>query len=387
MELVILYKIIFFFFIILLVFAYYGYSIFLNLLAGLFSKAHIRTADYKPKVSIIVPVYNEEKIIKEKIENCLALDYPKHLLQIMICSDCSTDNTIDIVSQHIAKGITICDYRERSGKTGVVNKSVPKAEGEIVVLTDANTMFEPDAVSKLVSMYTSEKIGAVLGQVKLAVPKGVLGLQKEIVYRDFETRLKYIEGLFGATIGAFGGFYSIRKELFVPLPDNAYSNDDLIIPTRILTNNYNVIFDKEAISIEDTGQGVSEEFTRRVRIGAGNFQSFFMLKGMLNPLLGKKFFFYISHKVLRWYSPFLLMVIFFANILIFDEYPFNIVFYFQILFYCLAIIGAIFLKAGITLPIITSVTHFVSMNLAVLLGFFRYVRGIKSSVWESTDRV
>ena len=130
-------------------------------------------------------------------------------------------------------------------------------------------------------------------------------------------KLKHIEGLFGSTIGAFGGFYSIRKKLFIPLPPNAYSNDDLIIPMKILTNNFKVLFDKEAISVEDTGKSVSEEFKRRVRIGAGNFQSFFMLHAMLNPFLGRKFFFYISHKVLRWYSPFFLVVILLTNILLF----------------------------------------------------------------------
>ena len=387
MELSILYKIIFFFTIFLLFYTYSGHLSLLRLLTRLLRKKYIRTSDFNPKVSIVIPVYNEEKVIRQKIENCLELDYPKEQLQIMVCSDCSNDKTAKIVSEYIDKGIFFLSYDVRRGKTGVLNASVPEAEGEIIVLTDANTMFNTDAVSKLVSMYSSKEIGAVLGQVKLVVPEQGRGVRKEVHYREFETLLKYEEGLFGATIGAFGGFYSIRKKLFTPLPPNAYSNDDLIIPMRILQKGYKVIFDREAISIEDTGQNVKEEFIRRVRIGAGNFQSFFLMPYLLNPLRGKIFFLYVSHKVLRWFSPMIFLILLISNVLLFNEFPYNIFGYMQAGFYGIAVIGALFTKMHITLPLISSIYHFVSMNIAVLFGFFRYLRGIKSAVWESTERV
>ncbi len=381
-----LYEILFYSSLFLCVYAYGLYAFLLSGMVRLLRKKHRRSSSYTPRVTVLVPVYNEEKVVKEKIENCLALDYPKELLQVMVCSDCSTDRTAEIVKTFCGRGIAFVDYRERSGKTGVVNKSAPKAEGEIVVLTDANTMLQPDAVSKLVSMYSSEKIGAVLGQVKLVVPEGGHGLQKEILYRNFETDLKYNEGLFGATIGAFGGFYSIRKELFVPLPANAYSNDDLIIPMKILRRGYRVVFDKEAVSVEETGQTVEEEFRRRIRIGAGNFQSFFFLPGLLNPFRVKTFILYTSHKVLRWFSPFILLAIIISNILLFSQYPYAVFGYIQAGFYLLATVGCLFSKTRIIVPIASPIYHFVSMNIAVLFGFFRYLRGIKSAVWESTER-
>lgn len=386
MELSIFYKIIFFFSIFLLFYAYGGYLYLLRLITRLLRKKHIRTSDFKPKVSILIPVYNEEKVIRQKIENCLELDYPKEQLQIMVCSDCSNDKTAEIVSEYIDKGISFLSYNVRRGKTGVINASVPEAEGEIIVLTDANTMFNADAVSELISMYSSEEIGAVLGQVKLVVPEEGRGVKKEVQYREFEAFQKYAEGLLGATIGAFGGFYSIRKKVFTPLPSNAYSNDDLIIPMRILQSGYKVIFNREAISIEDTGQNVKEEFIRRVRIGAGNFQSFFLMPYLLNPFRGKIFFLYVSHKVLRWFSPMILLILLISNILLFKEYPYNIFCCMQAGFYGIAVIGALFSKMHITLPLISSIYHFVSMNVAVFFGFFRYLRGIKSAVWESTER-
>jgi cellulose synthase/poly-beta-1,6-N-acetylglucosamine synthase-like glycosyltransferase len=349
-------------------------------------KGHLRTLNRTTKVTILIPVFNEEKVVKQKLENCMELDYPQQLLEIMVCSDCSTDRTAAIVKSFPEKNITFYDYRERSGKTGVINKSVAKAKGDIVVLTDANTMLNRDAVSKMVSLYASPDIGAVLGCVRLVAPRGSCGIEKEIVYRDFEADLKYKEGLFGATMGAFGGFYSIRKEFFESLPDNAYSNDDLLIPLRILRMGDKVILDKEAISIEDTAQSVEEEFKRRVRIGAGSFQALFLLADLFSPARGIIFFFYFSHKVLRWFSPFLLLGALFSNILLIEYLPFTIIFVLQVFFYGGAGIGALYSRRSRRIPFISSLYHFVSMNVAVLLGFFRYLRGIKSATWQSTER-
>lgn len=381
-------KFLFFFSLFLFIYAYGGYSFLLHFITGLLKKKHKRIPGYHPKVSILIPVYNEERVIRQKIENCIKLDYPESLLQVMVCSDCSSDRTVEIAEKYSENQcVDIFEYKERSGKTGVINKSVPQAKGDIIIFTDANTMLKPDAVSKVVSMYSSEKIGAVLGQVILVVPEGGHGVQKEVLYRNFETQLKYTEGILGSTIGAFGGFYSIRKKLFTPLPSNAYSNDDLIIPTKIIEKGYKVLFDREAISIEDTGLSIEEEFGRRVRIGAGNFQSFFLLKSMLNPFIGIPFFLYFSHKVLRWFSPLIILSIFVTNAFLFYLYPYNVFFYLQVAFYGLAIIGALLSYMRIELPLIGSTYHFVSMNIALIFGFLKFVRGIKSAVWESSKRI
>ncbi|MBD3346292.1 MAG: glycosyltransferase [Chitinivibrionales bacterium] len=369
----------------LLIWAYGGFSFFLSFVSR-FVKKPVRDFSFKPAITIFIPAYNEEKVIAEKIDNCLALDYPRDRLEIMVCSDCSSDKTVAIAQSYAGKGVKVFDYRERSGKTGMINKAVPVAQGEIVVLTDANTMFETDAVSKMISMYSSEKIGAVLGQVKLRVPDLGYGLDKEVVYRSFEAELKYREGLFGTAQGAFGGMYSIRKKLFKPLPPNAYSNDDFLTPMKIMSRGYKVLFDKEAVSHEDTAMNVEEEFRRRVRIGAGNFQSFFFLLPMLNPFRGTAFLFYLSHKVLRWFSPMLLILVLTANIFLISEPIYLVLFLFQGAFYATALIGWILSKVKINLPMVSSIYHFSSMNLAVLLGFFKCLRGIKSAVWQSTER-
>jgi cellulose synthase/poly-beta-1,6-N-acetylglucosamine synthase-like glycosyltransferase len=369
----------------LVIYAYAVYPVFLKIIAA--SRHYSRSDQYRPIVSIIIPAYNEEKVIGRKIENCLALDYPKDLLQVMVCSDCSSDHTVSIAMGYTARGVTVIDYHDRSGKTGVINKSIPLAKGEIVVLTDANTMFKPDAIKNLISMYTSERVGAVLGRVDLYNPGNAAALKNEIRYRDFEATLKHYEGLFGAALGAFGGLYSIRKSLYIPLPPNAYSNDDFITPLRIMQRGYRVLFDRAAISTEETGQTVAEEFSRRIRIGAGNFQAFFLLLPLLNPLSGMPFVLYVSHKVLRWFSPFLLLFIFLATLPLLHLKPFVWLFYAQCLCYGLAIFGALCAKINLKIPGGSTIYHFVSMNAALLFGFFRYLRGIKSAVWQSTERV
>lgn len=372
-------------FVLLLVYAYAGYSRLLAAAARM-RKMPPRDTAYRPMVTIFVPAYNEERVIEAKIRNCLAQDYPPELIEILVCSDASTDRTEAIVREFGESRVRLLAYSERSGKTGLINKSVPGAGGEIVVLTDANTRFAPDAVSKLVSMYSSERIGAVAGQVKLHVPDTGWGVDREVTYREFEAGLKYHEGLFGTTVGAFGGLYSIRKALFKPLPANAYSNDDFLIPMRILADGRHVVFDKEAVSSEETGKDVAEEFRRRVRIGAGNFQSFFLLPKMLNPLRGMAFVCYFSHKVLRWFSPLMLLSIFVLNLMLVGTLVFDVMLGGQVLAYVLAGMGGLFSRRRRRIPVLTSLYHFVSINAAIVGGFFVYLKGIKSAAWTSTER-
>ncbi len=379
--------------VVLFIYSYAGYSLLLRLLKRLFfpseriaSSAHPGSGRDLPSVTILIPAYNEEKIIHKKIDNALALNYPREKLDILVCSDASSDRTAEIVSNIDNPCVRFIEYTQRRGKTGVINASIPQARGDIVVLTDANTMFALDAVMTMAGGYTSADIGAVCGHVRLIPPRNAQKVDKEIAYRESEAYMKYVEGLFGAAIGAFGGFYSIRKSLFTPLAPNAFSNDDFLIPMHILSKGYRVIFLPNAVATEDTGKSIGNEFSRRVRIGAGNFQSFTFLPGMLNPLKGKRFFFYFSHKLLRWFSPFLLLLMLISNIAVHHIPVFFYLLAAQIGLYAASGFGFILSKINIFPPFLTPAYHFVSMNIALLLGFFKRMQGIKSGTWESTER-
>ncbi|ERP39126.1 glycosyltransferase family 2 protein [Chitinivibrio alkaliphilus] len=374
-----------------LFFFFHAYVFFprgMNWLGKRWKKGIARDDTFLPTVSLFIPAYNEEKVIAEKLENTLSLEYPREKLEILVCSDKSSDRTNEIVTTYAEKypSITFHAYTERSGKTGMINKAVPDARGDIIVLSDANTMYETKALRTIVSAFAAPDIGAVLGALRLYVPRGVQGLKKEVTYRQSEANIKYGEGLFGYAMGAFGGFYAIRKAYFQPLPANAYSNDDFLIPVRMIQKGLRVIFDPEARAYEETGETLSEEFSRRVRIGAGNYQSFSLLPRMLSPLHPLRLFFYLSHKVLRWFSPFLLVSMFVSNMLLLQQPHFVTIFMGQLLFYILAGVGWLCYRCGISIPLLSSLAHFVSMNIALLFGFFRFCRGIKSATWSSTER-
>jgi cellulose synthase/poly-beta-1,6-N-acetylglucosamine synthase-like glycosyltransferase len=382
----ILSEVVFLLCLVLLIYAYIGYPWILRLLVRRRINERLPTGAFHPKITVLIPVHNEERVIRQKLENCLMQDYPQDRLEIMICSDCSDDRTERIVHSFLGGNVTFYDYRDRSGKTGVINKSLPKATGEIVILTDANVMFEQGAIQKMVNFYCSPDIGAVCGQVRLVVPAGAKKIDKEIAYRNFETELKHLEGLWGSTIGAFGGFYSIRKELFRPLPDVAY-NDDILIPMQVLRIGKKVVFEKEAISMESTSLSIQQEFKRRIRIGAGNFQAFFLLRDMLSPSRGMTCFFYFSHKVLRWFSPFLLLGLILSNALLIGYLPFAVLFFCQLLFYAVSVaVGILFSSKERYVPFLSGAYHFLMMNLAFFLGFLRFCRGIESAAWQTTDR-
>lgn len=374
---------------VLLVWSFFLFPKVMGALAKILKRKIEKDSSYEPSITLFIPAYNEEIVIGKKIENALSIDYPQEKLEIMICSDCSSDATNEIVQSYAIKEkrITFFDFEERSGKTGMINKALPKAKGEIVILTDANTMFEKDAFSVITQSFYSKKVGAVLGQVQLYVPDEKEGLEKEVSYRAFETDVKYVEGLWGASMGAFGGFYAIRKSLFTPLPFNAYSNDDFLIPTKILSNGYRVHLEKQALSKEETGVTINEEFSRRIRIGAGNFQSFCLMPSLLNPLHPIRFIYYISHKVTRWFSPFLLLLLFASSgISASSSTLLLILFYAQTAFYAVAAVGWLLNRIGKPVKIMQSVFHFTAMNIALLLGFFRFSRGIKSATWSSIER-
>ncbi|MGM0444188.1 MAG: glycosyltransferase family 2 protein [Fibrobacterota bacterium] len=368
--------------------AYILFPLMMKHLGRMQGRSIRRDPEWEPVVSIFIPAYNEERVIAAKIENTLALDYPPEKLEILVCSDCSSDRTNDIVQEYVNTypQVTLNAYTERSGKTGMINKAVPAAAGDIVVLSDANTMYDSQALRSIVSAFSAPDIGAVLGNLQLYVADGVSGLDKEVTYRAFEADIKNVEGLYGCAMGAFGGFYAIRKSAFEPLPANAYSNDDFLIPLRMIQRGMRVVFDAQARAEEETGETVSEEFGRRIRIGAGNFQSFSLLPGMLNPFRIIRFFFYFSHKVLRWFSPFILLVLFISNAFLLELPLFRQIFGLQVVFYGIALIGAVLDRFDVSLPGVRSIYHFVSMNAALFLGFFRFARGIKSAVWSSTER-
>jgi len=335
-------------------------------------------------VSIVVSAYNEEVVIKEKIKNCLELDYPRESLEIIIASDGSNDKTNEIVKRFSDKGVVLADYKERRGKAEVLNQTIPLAKNEIIVLSDANTSFRKDALKILVRNFGDDKVGCVCGEMKFRNSRENKTGELEGFYWKYEVFLKRLEGRIGSLLGANGGIYAIRKKLFEKIPSDTII-DDFVIPMKILEKGYRVLYEPEAMAYEDTAKGIIQEMARRVRIGAGDFQSLILTKSMLNPLRGFSAFSFWSHKVLRWFAPFLLIGALFFNAFLAGEKFYLIIFISQISFYTAALIGRINSKAA-QIKIFGMCYYFVSMNIALLLGFFKFLTGTQKVTWERTER-
>jgi poly-beta-1,6-N-acetyl-D-glucosamine synthase len=365
----------------LVVYSYFIYPGILPVLARLFGRPIKKGEGHFPRVAVVVPVFNEEKVIRLKIANLLALDYPADRFEIWIGSDCSTDGTHDIVRGYKNDRIHLWIAARRGGKTEVINHLVPLIETEIVFFTDANTMHRPESLRELVRAFADKSVGGVAGSIKHQADNRET---EERLYRSFESKQKYYESLLHSSISAFGGFYSIRKQLFKPLHFNAYSNDDVLIPMNIIRQGYRVVFEPSALSGEDMTESIPQEFKRRIRIGAGNFQAFFWLMDFLNPGRGWPWFCYFSHKVTRWFSPFLLALAFLSSgSLWFLTSATG--------FLLVPLSGLLFIFTGLSFLIVPlrltrPAFYFLSMNTALVLGLLRYCKGIQSAAWVRTER-
>ncbi len=266
-----------------------------------------------------------------------------------------------------------------------MNNLAPLIEADIILLTDANTMHRPDCLKAIVRNFADERVGVVAGHIEhIKSAKQEEETGGEGIYRIFESRQKVLEGQLHSTISAFGGFYAIRKKVFKPIPPNSYSNDDVLIPMNSIRQGYRVIYEPKAVSEEDFTGNVQSEFSRRIRIGAGNFQAFFWLLDFLNPARGWPSFCYFSHKVTRWFSPLFIIAIILSC---------GALFYLNghIIYKVLFTTGFILMFASffykiIPLRLTKHTYYFLAMNLALILGLFRYLGGIKNAAWSRTER-
>ncbi|MEN9798090.1 MAG: hypothetical protein RL653_1786 [Pseudomonadota bacterium] len=334
-----------------------------------------------PSVTLVVAAHDEEGCIGTKVAQSLALDYPAERFEVIVGDDGSTDRTAD-VARAAGRGRVQVWSAPRTGKAGVLDRTVPSARGEIVVLTDANTRLEPGALRALVQRFEDPRVGAVCGHLRLE-PSGSGGEQEGMYWR-LESLLKLYEGRRGMVVGANGGLYAVRKALFEPLPPGTVV-DDFVIPMRILARGYRVEFEPDAVAYEETAGSAAREFKRRVRISAGNFRSLAVLRAALSPASGRCAFAFWSHKVLRWVTPGLLVLLALSSALLAPAHPFYAAaFLAQGLFYGLAGMGGS--APGPLRRVGPAVRYFVEMNAALAVGFWRFVRGTQAVAWERAAR-
>jgi biofilm PGA synthesis N-glycosyltransferase PgaC len=388
-------KILFWFSLFVIFYSYIGYGILLYFLVQLkkvFAGNKTNNSDkeiFEPEISLIVSAYNEEDFIERKIKNTLELKYPANKLKIIFITDGSSDNTYQIINRY--NTILSLHEPERRGKLAAMNRAMQFVDTPYVIFSDANTLLNVDCIKEIAKHYADPKVGGVAGEKKVINDfENTAAGVGEGLYWKYESFLKKLDSSFHSVVGAAGELFSVRTDLFEKEEKNVII-EDFVQSLKICMKGYVIRYEPNAYAIETSSASMKEEQKRKVRICAGAFQAMIILKGLFNffkyPVLSFQF---ISHRILRWtICPICLVILLISNVLITidsSEPLYKTILVLQICFYICALIGWFFASKNIKLKILYVPYYFLFMNVAVFLGFKRFMMKQQSVLWEKASR-
>lgn len=377
----------------LLFFCYLGYGILIfavNRVKFLLSGAAKKMGNAEePAVTLVIPAYNEAKILHQKLKNALSIDYPAAKLKFICITDGTTDGSEEIAKQYPVQALHM---PERKGKFAAVARAMEFVDTPIVVFSDANTMLNPECVRRMVTHYADPKTGGVAGEKKIIAGASPSALgDAEGLYWEYESLLKKEDARFNTVVGAAGELFSIRSELFQGGNENIIL-DDFVTSMRVCLQGYRIKYEPMAFAMETPSASLKEEAKRKMRISAGAYQSIGYLSGCLNffrhPLLT---FQYISRLLLRWLlCPLMLLVLLVSNLVIVTNgngyFFYNYFLYLQLTCYLLAVIGWILIRAEKRAWVLTVPFYFLFMNYCLVRGFIKFLKGEHTVLWERSER-
>lgn len=342
-----------------------------------------------PEITIVFSVFNEEKVIKRKIESILNSNYPLNKINVLIGSDNSTDATHQLIEEFTSKNsnIKLVKKTARNGKLKIINELVDLTTTQYLIFTDANVFFEPNTLKALVYNLLVKDAKLVCGNILKFSPKNKGISSQEISYMNFENNLKYHESVvYDFCVGVEGGCYAILKNWFVKVPDG-FLMDDFFITLDVISKKGKVLFELDALCYEDVNDAPLIEFKRKIRISLGNFRNLNYYKHLLFPITNGFGYAFFSHKVLRWFTPFAIILSFiFVIFLMCYWMVFKWIFLFYSVLFVLPLITIMLEKINLKIPIINSLGHFLLMNFALLIGYFKYKTASHESAWEPPKR-
>ena len=364
-----------------LFYTYVGYPLLVASLATL-RPFKVARADYQPSITIIITAYNEERALAAKLENTLALDYPRELVEIIVASDCSSDETDAITQTYADRGVKLLRQSQRLGKTAAQNAAVKKARGEIIVFSDATSHYEAGVLQKMMPNFADPRIGCVAGRLVYVDPSESRVGRGAKSYWGYETFLKRQESRACSLIGASGCLYAVRRSAYVPLYHEACS--DFIIATKMVEQGLRTVYEPDAVCTEETNRRDDNELKMRVRIIAQTFTDLWRHRSMMNPL--RSGFYAVelfSHKVMRYLVPFFLVMLFAASAVISSVTMFQqLIFLAQVAAYSCAVGGWVLEKLGVRSRLLALPHYFVLANLASVIALFKFLRGERYARWE-----
>jgi cellulose synthase/poly-beta-1,6-N-acetylglucosamine synthase-like glycosyltransferase len=381
----------------LLVYIYVGYPLIIISLAKLLRRP-VQKDSITPTVTIVIPTFNEEAVIKEKIENTLRLDYPRDCLQILVCDDASQDRTVEIVKSYASEGVELSQGTARSGKIGGLNRALQLAGGDIFVIADADILPDVGALRELTANFADESVGCVISQTRMAASGEESGESGGLYWR-YETRIRQSESDIHSTVAATGHFMALRRKLMQPIPSSVIL-DDFYLAMSTIRQGYRVISEPKAIVWERPTTSMSDEMKRRSRLTAGRYQIISMGKEYLPHLPWLLRFEVISHKFLRLAIPHLMILALLSNLLFmiamkpgiasFWSLFMSIALVLQGIFYLLALAGQVLFvklaKRSRAVKILMLPYYLCAANFAGLAGLANFLSGKRSVLWHQASR-
>jgi cellulose synthase/poly-beta-1,6-N-acetylglucosamine synthase-like glycosyltransferase len=343
-------------------------------------------APIEPRVTIVVVAHNEAACIGPRIENLLALDYPRDRLEIIVGSDGSTDATVERARRYQSNRggirVDVRAFREHRGKPAVLNAIVPTAHGDIVVFADARQQFAPDTVRALVANFADPSVGGASGELVLTTSAATAAAGRGTAfYWRYEKFIRSTEGRADSTIGATGAIYAIRRALFEPIPDDTIL-DDVLIPLRIVRAGYRVVFEPAARAYDAASLTGRQEFVRKSRTTAGTFQLFARELWLLNPLKNRLWFETVSHKALRLGLPVLHATLLVSNMGLTSGWVYRSMLAGQLVFYAAALVGYAQGQARRRVFVFSIPCAMCLLSWTVVVGFIRFMTHRQQVTWE-----
>lgn len=367
----------------MILYAYLGYFILVFVLS-IFVDKKVEKAEIFPKLALVIAAYNEELDIESKILNSLELDYPKKNLKIIVVSDGSTDETDAIVSRYQNRGVELIRIEGRVGKTEARNQALKKIDSEIIVFSDATTIYEKNSLKMLVRNFADRKVGMVAGRLQYIVPAGShMGFGQKIFW-NYENEIKKCQTKLGTLTGSLGCMTAFRKSYYTDLPSNII--EDFTEPLMFIQKGFRVVYEPEALCFEKTTQKAKEEFSMRVRVIRGGMTGLSYSRRVLNPLTYPAASFQlVSHKIIRWLVPVFAILAFISSMIdmvITQTVLSQIIFGLQVLFYSLTALSFFMGKLQIKIPFISLFQYLFVVNLAALHALVKFSTSKLEATWE-----
>ena len=366
-----------------LIYVYFLYPLCVAFLGKVF-KRDVKKKDITHRVTVLIAAYNEEDHIGETIKNKLEMNYPSDRLEIIVISDGSTDNTDAIVRSFHDLRVKLLRQDPRGGKTSALNMAVSHAKGDVLVFSDANSIYAPDTLKYLTQNFNDSQVGYVTGKMIYTNPDGNVIGDGCSAYMKYENLLRLLETNINSVVGVDGGVDAMRKELYQPM--RADQLPDFIQPLKVVEQGYRVVYESKAILKEQALKHSQEEYKMRVRVSLRSLWALKNMKSLFNPLKYGIFSWQLfSHKLLRYMAIIFLLSLYFSNLVLLwlDQKTILVLFFIgHNLFYLFAYLGYLGEKNGYNLKLFYIPYYFTLINIAAGHAFVKFLRGEKQIIWN-----